>query len=50
MFLLHGTGLPGLSQQTAVKWLLLVVVSMPAGFRRHLVGNTLKNAGYCNSA
>jgi len=24
-------------------------VSMPAGFRRHLVGKTLKNAGYCNS-
>jgi len=25
-------------------------VSMPVGFRRHLVGETLKNAGYCNSA
>jgi len=25
-------------------------VSMPAGFRRHLVGKTLKNAGDCNSA
>ena len=25
-------------------------ISMPAGFRRHLVGKTLKNAGYYNSA
>ena len=23
---------------------------MPAGFRRHLVGKTQKNAGYCNIA
>jgi len=23
---------------------------MPAGFRRHLVGKTPQNAGYCNSA
>ena len=23
---------------------------VPAGFRRHLVGKPLKNAGYCNSA
>jgi len=25
-------------------------VSMPSAFRRHLVGKTLKNAGYCNNS
>ena len=26
------------------------VISMPAGFRRHLVGKTLRNICYCNTA
>jgi len=54
MFLAVGAIAPPHMQQAPMVLAVTVAqfrsVSMPVGFRRHLVGKTLKNAGYCNSA
>jgi len=47
---------PGRPGQRAVKQVCVCtsgdsdVISMPAGFRRHLVGETLRNVFHCDSA